>query len=206
MKTLASDMLSGAVAGVGATCISNPFDVVKSKLQLQGELNLSHNRPFNDSILSTFGKLIRSGGLTSIQQGLGASVCYNVTLNSIRFGAFFFLATSEKNREGQGKGTSNIYREFISGACAGSLGAAFASPFAIARVRLQSASRTAELATGHQHQAKGTWDALRQIALGNDLPPQDGVKLRPSWRTARVAVSNLFSGAWPQVLRVGSAT
>lgn len=33
------DFLVGGAAGVGAGFFSNPFDVVKTRMQLQGELN-----------------------------------------------------------------------------------------------------------------------------------------------------------------------
>ena len=87
---------AGAVAACGAVTLTNPAEVVKVRLQLQGELQqkVAKNANFAlgrgkgklyGSAVSTFMSILKNEGIRGIQRGLGAAYCYQIILNGFRY-------------------------------------------------------------------------------------------------------------------------
>jgi solute carrier family 25 protein 34/35 len=79
--------LAGGAAAAMSICFVNPMDVVKSRLQLQGELGAKASHVTR----GVAGELMHIGkteGLRGLYRGLGPAVLYQFSGNSIRFGVY----------------------------------------------------------------------------------------------------------------------
>ncbi len=124
--------LAGAVAACGAVTFTNPFEVIKTRLQLQGELQIqAKNTPYGNAF-GAFIKIYRNEGVTGIQRGLFPAYIYQILLNGFRLGMY------DPIKNGIQKSVDFVYGEeripevvsmVSAGAVAGVLGAAMASPF-----------------------------------------------------------------------------
>ncbi|MES1907551.1 MAG: hypothetical protein MHM6MM_000650 [Cercozoa sp. M6MM] len=142
------------VAGAGATCcatvFSNPFEVVKSRMQLQGELGAG-SKVFRNP-LQAMASIIKREGFRSVQQGIGPAMMYQIAMNGTRLSVYPALIGDNQN----------LPHRLFAGAVSGGIGALFGSPFFLLKVRLQVASHS-NLQVGDQHNYKGLSDAVRRI-------------------------------------------
>lgn len=73
--------VQGALAACGAVTFTNPWEVVKTRLQLQGELNISLRNPAYTSATSTFIEIFKKEGISGVQKGLIPAYLYQILLN-----------------------------------------------------------------------------------------------------------------------------
>lgn len=84
------EFLLGGFSSCCAVLFTNPFDVLKTRQQLEGELLAKKNigkrvyKGFRQSIVS----VIQSDGLRGLQKGLPAAVLYQFSMNSVRLGTY----------------------------------------------------------------------------------------------------------------------
>ncbi|XP_055623724.1 solute carrier family 25 member 35-like [Toxorhynchites rutilus septentrionalis] len=84
------EFLLGGFSSCCAVLFTNPFDVLKTRQQLEGELLARQNigkrvyKGFRQSIVS----VIRTDGLRGLQKGLPAAVLYQFSMNSVRLGTY----------------------------------------------------------------------------------------------------------------------
>ena len=76
---------AGGLASAGATFASNPIDVVKVRMQLQGELRLSSSSLYSGSLMHSL-RLVALEG--SLLRGLLPAVLFNTLMNCVRFGGY----------------------------------------------------------------------------------------------------------------------
>ncbi|NXK13548.1 S2534 protein, partial [Herpetotheres cachinnans] len=78
----ATDLVLGATAGCLACVLTNPLEVVKTRLQLQGELQPpgTYPRPYR-GVLQAVGAVCRADGLWGLQKGLAAGLLYQGLMN-----------------------------------------------------------------------------------------------------------------------------
>lgn len=62
----------GALAACGAVTFTNPFEVVKTRMQLQGELQAG-GRVLYSNAPRAFMTIFKNEGFTGIQKGLGVA-------------------------------------------------------------------------------------------------------------------------------------
>ncbi|KAJ1920297.1 Mitochondrial oxaloacetate carrier protein [Mycoemilia scoparia] len=155
-KTLAT-FISASMAACGAVTFTNPFEVVKTRLQLQGELSSAAAkgaapRTYNN-VFQAFWVIGRNEGIRAVQKGLGAGYIYQIMLNGTRVGFYeptkkavnsLFYGSSNK-----GEAKEHMALNVVAGGFTGMLGAAAGSPFFLVKTRMQSYSTYA--AVGHQH-------------------------------------------------------
>ncbi|KAJ1963025.1 Mitochondrial oxaloacetate carrier protein [Dipsacomyces acuminosporus] len=158
--------LAGSLASCGAVTFTNPFEVVKTRLQLQGELaKHSPNTPkVYQNVAQAFWTIGKHEGLRGLQKGLGPGYLYQIMLNGTRLGFYeptkgvlykvFTGRPSDPNHP-------NIPLNVAAGGICGMAGAALGSPFFLVKTRMQSASNFA--AVGFQHNYKSSLDGLRRI-------------------------------------------
>uniref|UniRef100_A0A671LXP2 Solute carrier family 25 member 34 n=1 Tax=Sinocyclocheilus anshuiensis TaxID=1608454 RepID=A0A671LXP2_9TELE len=137
------DFMLGALACCGACVFTNPLEVVKTRLQLQGELQArgSYQRHYR-GVLQALWVVGSTDGLRGLQKGLTAALLYQGLMNGVRLG---FYSYTEATGLTDAPGGS-----LISGAAAGALGAFIASPAYLVKTHLQ-AQTVAAIAVGHQH-------------------------------------------------------
>ncbi|KAI8323135.1 mitochondrial oxaloacetate transport protein [Martensiomyces pterosporus] len=158
--------LAGSLASCGAVTFTNPFEVVKTRLQLQGELaKASPNTPkAYHNVAQAFWTIGKHEGLRGLQKGLGPGYFYQIMLNGTRLG-FYEPTKTVLYKVFTGKPSDPnkpiIPLNVAAGGICGAVGAALGSPFFLVKTRMQSASNFA--AVGFQHNYKSSLDGLRKI-------------------------------------------
>ncbi|KAI8808824.1 mitochondrial carrier domain-containing protein [Cladochytrium replicatum] len=164
----------GAVAACCAVTFTNPFEVVKTRLQLQGEFlsaggtsgaaNTAYKGSFDALI-----KIFRNEGLRGIQRGLGPAYVYQVLLNGTRLGMYEPLRDafqsgvmnnfpSTRRENGTQPHTASMV---FSGGMSGVVGAFIASPIFLVKTRMQSyTSHGTAVGFQHDYVKKGMLRAL----------------------------------------------
>lgn len=80
------DFIIGGLAGVGATIFTNPMDVVKTRLQLQGELRArSEHMTRYRGIFHALFVIAKTDGVLALQKGLAPAMVLGFTMNSVRY-------------------------------------------------------------------------------------------------------------------------
>eukprot|EP01132_Coremiostelium_polycephalum_P004075 gene4075-5101_t len=127
--------LSGSLASICATTITNPIELVKTRLQLQGELKMSA-RIYN-GVGDAFIKIWKNEGLVGLQRGLFPAYLSQGTMQGCRLGSF---DTFSKFLGADPNGDYFFLKNLVAGATAGAFGAAMGSPFDLVKVRMQAAN------------------------------------------------------------------
>jgi len=83
------ELCLGGLGAVGACVFTNPLEVIKVRIQLQGELQargqyMVHYR----NVLHAFLRMAKKESITSLQKGLLPAFCYQFIMNGCRFGAY----------------------------------------------------------------------------------------------------------------------
>lgn len=117
----AIDLVLGATAGCLACFLTNPLEVVKTRLQLQGELQPpgTYPRPYR-GVLRAAVAVCRADGLRGLQKGLAAGLLYQGLMNGVRF--YCYSHAEDAGWTGYPGGT------VAAGAVAGAVGAIVGSP------------------------------------------------------------------------------
>ncbi|KAI8894432.1 mitochondrial carrier domain-containing protein [Globomyces pollinis-pini] len=196
----AKGFAAGALAACGAVTFTNPWEVVKTRLQLQGELQaktaVGVNKPYGSAI-TTFGKIFMNEGVTGLQRGLMPAYIYQVFLNGFRLGSYEplknYIQFHIVDPIAGAPNSSPLIAMVSSGALAGVMGAAIASPFFLIKTRMQAYTKGSAISVGHQHTyvEKGTFHSLKFIFQ------QDG--LRGLWRGADASMLRTGVGSSVQL-------
>lgn len=79
------DFVIGGLAGAGATIFTNPMDVVKTRMQLQGELRARTDATTRyRGIFHALYVIARADGAMALQKGLAPAMVLGFTMNSVR--------------------------------------------------------------------------------------------------------------------------
>ncbi|KAL1923526.1 uncharacterized protein VTP21DRAFT_8506 [Calcarisporiella thermophila] len=162
----------GGLAACGAVTLTNPMEVVKTRLQLQGELARAQSgaalpmKPYSN-IFQALKLIFRHEGLRGIQKGLGAAYGYQLMMNGARLGFYDPIKRLFNDTLGMDPAKRHHFICVMSGASAGVIGAALGSPLFLVKTRMQSYSPTAGV--GHQHYYRNTFAALVQIYQSNGV-------------------------------------
>lgn len=155
----------GGTAAMMACVFTNPLEVVKTRMQLQGELAQrgtykTHYRNF----FHAFVTVARNDGLRKLQAGLGPGLTYQLFMNGARLGSYqcFIDHGLLEVADASGKRRRTFPRTVFFGAFSGMIGAFIASPFYMIKTHMQSRA-CEKIAVGFQRDYKGMWDALRKI-------------------------------------------
>ena len=123
-----------AIGGLAACCagvITNPLDVIKTRMQLQGELQQSgkyvvHYR----NVFHAAYAIGQADGIFALQKGLAPALGYQLMMNGMRLGTFHMLENSGMMRT---NGAVDTRKYVFGGAVAGALGSYCGSPFYMVR-------------------------------------------------------------------------
>ncbi|KAF7665839.1 hypothetical protein LDENG_00129390 [Lucifuga dentata] len=183
------DFALGALACCAACVFTNPLEVVKTRLQLQGELCArgSYQRHYH-GVLQALWVVGRTDGLRGLQKGLSVGLIYQGVMNGVRLGSYSYCETLGFTRVHGGS--------LLSGAVAGALGAFIASPAYLVKTHLQAQAVEA-IAVGHQHNHLGVSDAFVTIYR------REGVI--GLWRGVNGAVPRVMVGSAVQLATFTSA-
>ncbi|RKP06549.1 mitochondrial carrier domain-containing protein [Thamnocephalis sphaerospora] len=145
------EVLAGCVAGGSQVVFTNPLEIVKIRLQVQGEMAKVANVPQRSAVW-----IVRELGLLGLYKGAGACLLRDIPFSGIYFTAYSHLKT-DLFHEGQNGKRLNIWELLSAGAIAGMPAAYLTTPADVIKTRLQ-----VEVRQG-QTQYHGIMDAFRKI-------------------------------------------
>ncbi|EJT80249.1 calcium-binding mitochondrial carrier protein Aralar1 [Gaeumannomyces tritici R3-111a-1] len=144
----ASEVLAGGSAGACQVVFTNPLEIVKIRLQIQGEVA----KTVADAPKRSAMWIVRNLGLMGLYKG--ASACL---LRDVPFSAIYFPAYSHLKKDVFGESPTKklgVLQLLLSGAIAGMPAAYLTTPFDVIKTRLQVEQRKGETSyTGLRHAA-----------------------------------------------------
>jgi solute carrier family 25 protein 34/35 len=157
-----SAFIAGGIAACGAVTATHPFETVKIRLQLQGELQ-SKDVAIKKyrGVFHGVKVIVQNEGVKGIYRGIGAAYIYQTLLNGCRLGFYEPLRVGLTQLLYKDSAVQSLGINIFTGAASGILGAAVGSPFFLVKTRLQSYSPF--LPVGTQHGYKNSVDGLRKI-------------------------------------------
>jgi len=155
------ECLLGSIATSSACLFTNPLEVVKTRLQLQGELRARGEYTIKyRNVFHAFYAIAEADGISALQRGLVPAIWYQVFMNGPRLGVYQILDNAGVSRNSDGEVV--FLRRVAMGAFSGALGAFVGSPFYLVKTRLQSRA-TASVAVGYQHNHTTAMSALIDV-------------------------------------------
>ncbi|KXN67831.1 mitochondrial carrier [Conidiobolus coronatus NRRL 28638] len=160
--------LSGGLGACCAVTFSNPFEVVKTRLQLQGELIKNDQIVNRQQNLPQALKLIfQHEGIKGLQRGLGAAYGYQLIMNGTRFGFYDVFKNVIISNFSVTSTAATLVSSIGAGAMSGVLAAFFGSPLFMVKTRLQAFSP--HLPVGTQYKYSGVFNGLKEIHKENGV-------------------------------------
>ncbi|KAL0909308.1 hypothetical protein M5K25_020161 [Dendrobium thyrsiflorum] len=173
--------VEGGIASIVAGCSTHPLDLIKVRLQLQGESpaavpalafpgsssiaiphsNSSLRRP---GFLSVGAQILRAEGPSALFSGISATILRQILYSTTRMGLYDVLKTKMSS-----KGSAAalpLHKKITAGLIAGAVGAAVGNPADVAMVRMQADGR---LPIADRRNYRGVADALGQMVRSEGL-------------------------------------
>ncbi|EAT40030.1 AAEL008213-PA [Aedes aegypti] len=156
------EFILGGFSSCSAVLFTFPFDVLKTRQQLEHELlskNSTHQsayRGLRQSIVS----VIKSDGVFGLYKGLPAGILYQFSMNSVRLGTYQTV-----DNLGWIRSENAVLTPFLAvfwGGVAGIVGATASCPVAVVKTQLQAFS-SGKYTAKFQHQHDGMIDAFRNM-------------------------------------------
>eukprot|EP01122_Echinamoeba_exundans_P001429 TRINITY_DN11488_c0_g1_i1.p1 TRINITY_DN11488_c0_g1~~TRINITY_DN11488_c0_g1_i1.p1 ORF type:complete len:313 (-),score=87.17 TRINITY_DN11488_c0_g1_i1:73-975(-) len=148
--------LNGGLAGMAATCVVQPIDLIKNRMQLAGEgkgAKLYANS--FDAAVSIF----KAEGVSGMYAGLSAGLMRQATYTTTRLGVFQWLEDTYKAKQKPGE-QSSFFAKLAMGMTAGGIGAMVGTPAEVALIRMTSDGR---LPVAERRGYKNVFDAMIRI-------------------------------------------
>ncbi|KAM6907478.1 solute carrier family 25 member 35 [Xenentodon cancila] len=188
------DFVLSGMAACGACLFTNPLEVVKTRMQLQGELRSRGSyQVYYRNVFHAFYTIGKVDGLAGLQKGLVPGLFYQFFMNGVRLGSYAIIESSGHIHT---NGRVSAVKTTAAGAVAGVVGAVMGSPIYLVKTHLQSQS-TSSIAVGHQHKHQGMVQALRAIHQ------EHGVL--GLWRGSSAAVPRVCVGSAAQLSTFSSS-
>lgn len=121
------------MAGMMATCVIQPVDLVKVRLQVRGEQGHKNLSPFDVA------REIRAdAGVRGFYRGLDSALFRQATYTTARFGIYLNVSQYFQNNLKEGQKTISFGQRCIASLLAGGLGAVVGTPADLALIRMQT--------------------------------------------------------------------
>ncbi|EFW98478.1 mitochondrial oxaloacetate transporter [Grosmannia clavigera kw1407] len=168
MSTTAGAFLAGGIAACGAVTATHPFETVKIRMQLQGELQSKGHQPHHyRGPIHGVSVILRNEGIRGIYRGISCAYAYQILLNGCRLGFYEPMRKSLSGLLYRNDAVQSLPINMFCGAASGIIGAAAGSPFFLVKTRLQSFSPF--FPVGTQHKYRNALDGVRQIHQADGL-------------------------------------
>lgn len=168
MSTTLGAFIAGGIAACGAVTATHPFETVKIRMQLQGELQSKGHQPHHyRGPFHGVSVIVKHEGVRGLYRGLGCAYVYQILLNGCRLGFYDPMRNCLGSLIFNDKNAQNLAINMFCGASSGVIGAAAGSPFFLVKTRLQSYSPF--LPVGTQHQYRNAWDGMSKIYRSEGL-------------------------------------
>mmetsp|Transcript_105563 Transcript_105563/g.191964 ORF Transcript_105563/g.191964 Transcript_105563/m.191964 type:complete len:290 (+) Transcript_105563:90-959(+) len=179
----AGNFTAGALAQLSGSLVGVPVDIVRQRLQIQGQMQVSKSC---SGSFAAFAEIIRSEGVTGIYRGFPI---HQMTLASFH-GIYFAVYDKWKGwciDAGYADEHDRLYPEaqLACSSVAGIIGAVLTNPLDVLKTRLQVARMNPEM-----FPFKSSWEAARHLLQREGATALlDGVLARILWLTPRLAIS-----------------
>ncbi|QRV83670.1 mitochondrial carrier protein [Ceratobasidium sp. AG-Ba] len=161
MRHITSNPGRLGLAACTAVTVSNPAEVAKTRLQLQGELQSKGAPKVYKNVMDVFMKTWKNEGIRGIQRGLGPAVSEMILLNGSRLGFYEPFRKLFNSAIGLQPHEQMFASSIAAGAASGLVGACLGNPLFLIKARMQAYSPA--LPVGAQHYYRNSFAALAQI-------------------------------------------
>ena len=159
-----AQVFSGSLSACMSVLFTNVPEVIKTRLQLDGEgAKRGAGRQYS-GVIDAFVRIGRQEGLRGLHAGLSAALLHQTMMNGARLGFYEPIQSALVDLGGTPGATLT---RIAAGALAGAIGATLGSPAYLVKSRLQSQSPF--FVAKERHAYAGTWDGLRQIYAAEGL-------------------------------------
>jgi solute carrier family 25 oxoglutarate transporter 11 len=142
--------LFGGISGMGATCVVQPLDLIKNRMQLMGAEGTK-----KATSVQVIKRVIKSEGFFSLYNGLSAGLLRQASYTTVRMGVYTSLI---ERLAVDGKTTFPI--QLASGLTAGAFGAFVGTPAEVTLIRMTADGR---LPPEQRRNYKNVFNALARI-------------------------------------------
>ena len=118
-----------------AEFVTFPLDLVKTRLQMQGEGMKVTGTPYRGMVMTAMG-VVKEEGVTRLWQGVAPGMARHVVYSGVRMTLYDMLRTKFKTKENMG-----LADRAMLGMVSGALGQLVASPADLVKVRMQMEGR-----------------------------------------------------------------
>lgn len=118
---------------MAATCIVQPIDIVKVRLQVRGETGNTNRSPFDVAR-----ELKADGGYRAFYKGLDSALVRQVTYTTTRFGVYLNVSQYMQKNLPEGQKNISFGQKCLASLMAGGIGAFVGNPADLALVRMQT--------------------------------------------------------------------
>lgn len=170
--------VEGGIASVIAGCSTHPLDLIKVRMQLQGESQPSnikpalafhpgsahappHPPPPKAGPIAVGVKLVQQEGVAGLFSGVSATILRQLLYSTTRMGLYEILKKKWSQPNSTGGTTIPLTRKIAAGLLAGGIGAAVGNPADVAMVRMQADGR---LPPAQRRNYKSVVDAITRMS------------------------------------------
>ncbi|CAH8648662.1 unnamed protein product [Dicrocoelium dendriticum] len=160
--------LAGSLSGFMVRALTQPFDVIKIRFQLQVEPIKPTSLSYYSSFTQALSRIVKEEGFTGLWKGHVPGQLLSMCFCGFEFAVFYALTALSENHSLSL--TSPVGRELAFGAAAGTIAAAFSQPLDVMRTRLAAQGRNKV----YSGLLKGTSCLIREegvLALWRGLGP-----------------------------------
>lgn len=190
MESSWKGFVEGGLAATIAGCATHPLDLIKVRMQLQGEVQMATAQPLpaslswaldggrsrvtaaaviaarpNNNPLSVVTSLVQSEGVRGLYSGVSATILRQLLYSSTRMGLYEYLKNAWR-REEEGSGGLSLSKKVTAALVSGAVGAAVGNPADLAMVRMQADGR---LPMSERRNYTGVGNALMRMVRQDGL-------------------------------------
>ena len=127
------EFVTGGIASCAAVVFTNPVEVTKIRMQLQGELqargqySVQYKNPFH-----AMHTIYKAEGMRALQKGLAPAIGYQFVFNGMRLGLFSWFTREGHTKDKFGK--VSPVKTIAASATSGIIGSFLATPFELVRL------------------------------------------------------------------------
>ncbi|KAL7734247.1 hypothetical protein ACLKA6_011914 [Drosophila palustris] len=150
----------GGTAGMMATCIVQPLDLVKTRMQIAA--GAAGAKEYSSSF-DCIRKVLQAEGVMAFYNGLSAGLLRQATYTTARMGVYQMEVEAYKNKYNE---SPRVLSSMIMGIIAGACGAIVGNPSEVALIRMMADNRLPE---GQRRNYKNAADALTRMVKEEGL-------------------------------------
>jgi len=166
--SLTSEVIAGSLAGMSQVIFTNPIEIIKIRLQIQGEGGFARQSAFN---------IIRSLGFFGLYKGVSACLLRDIPFSMIYFPTYAHIK-KDIFKEGENGKRLSAFELLLSGAGSGAVAAFLVTPADVIKTRLQVMAK----------QNQTTYNGLTDAAI--KITREEGFKALFKGGPARVCRSS----------------